>query len=193
MTLEKFDSIIFNDGEDLLGEVPSEYKIAHPDISFTLARQLGLMRLSDDRFAQDEEQLESFQIGEALPTRIKGILRDYDKEYASNEWVANADDAKAKEVVFVIDEAILEGGNLLGPHLTDFQRSPALLIHNDQIFSEKDFEGLGNIGQGGKRDSPESIGRFGLGALSFYHFTEVSILHTNGFKVTGSVNQTRVS
>ncbi|KAG8876541.1 autophagy protein atg9 [Tulasnella sp. 331] len=180
MTLEKFDSIIFDDGSDTSGEIPSGYKIAHPDISPALARQLGLMRLSDDRFAQDEDELESFQIGEALPTRIKGVLKDYDKEYASNEWVANADDANAKEVAFVIDEAIIESGNLLGPHLAEFQRSPALVIHNDQAFSDKDFDGLGNIGQGGKRDSPESIGRFGLGAFSFYHFTEMPMVVSAG-------------
>ncbi|KAG8994150.1 hypothetical protein FRB94_009076 [Tulasnella sp. JGI-2019a] len=176
MTLEPFDTIIYNDVGDKLGDIPLDYKTAHSDISSALAGRLGLMRLSDDRFADDEDQLESFQIGEALPTRIMGVLKDYDKEYASNEWVANADDAGAKEVAFVIDEVVVEGGSLLSPHLTEFQRSPALIIYNDGVFSDKDFEGLGNIGKGGKTDSPESIGRFGLGAFSFYHFTELPMV-----------------
>ncbi|KAG9022499.1 hypothetical protein FRB95_014681 [Tulasnella sp. JGI-2019a] len=176
MTLEPFDTMIYNDIGDKLGDIPSEYKMAHPDVPPALARRLGLMRLSDDRFAEFEDQLESFQIGEALPIRIMGVLKDYDKEYASNEWVANADDAGAKKVAFVIDEVAIEGGSLLGPHLTELQRSPALVIHNDGVFSNKDFEGLGNIGKGGKTDSPESIGRFGLGAFSFYHFTELPMV-----------------
>lgn len=35
-------------------------------------------------------------------------------------------------------------------------------------FSKKDFEAIKNIGIGSKREDPNSIGRFGRGALTMY-------------------------
>lgn len=40
--------------------------------------------------------------------------------------------------------------------------------HVPVVFSEKDFEAIKKIGIGSKREDPNSIGRFGRGALTMY-------------------------
>ncbi|TDL15335.1 hypothetical protein BD410DRAFT_845281 [Rickenella mellea] len=97
----------------------------------------------------------------------------YQIEYASNEWIANADDANASQVSLLLDERTFRGSKLLTPTMKEFQECPSLVIHNDSVFTKDDFAGLAQIGVGGKGALPDKIGRFGLGALSFYHFTEV--------------------
>ncbi|KIO21522.1 hypothetical protein M407DRAFT_10336 [Tulasnella calospora MUT 4182] len=71
-----------------------------------------------------------------------------------------------------LDEANFEGRRVIAG-LKSFQSGPALVVHNDGVFTDDDFKGLGNIGQGSKSGRVDSIGRFGLGALSFYHFSEL--------------------
>ena len=68
--------------------------------------------------------------------------------------------------------------------LNDTLTSPALVVHNEALFSRSDFKGLANVGQGSKSGKTDSIGRFGLGALSFYHFCEVSIWTRGGFRLS---------
>lgn len=153
---------------------PTGLQFAHPLVSVSLANAIGLRRLSEEDFAQSGDGIESFHIGEDLTVRIRGVLQDYDIDHSSNEWVANADDARARSITLLVDEANFEGRRVIGG-LTSFQSGPALVVHNDGVFTDEDFKGLGNIGQGGKSGMPNSIGRFGLGALSFYHFSEVII------------------
>ncbi|KIO21525.1 hypothetical protein M407DRAFT_10337 [Tulasnella calospora MUT 4182] len=86
--------------------------------------------------------------------------------------MANADDAGAESVTFLVDEASFHGRRVIGK-LASFQSGPALVVHNTSVFTDDDFERLGNIGQGGKVGRVNSIGRFGPGALSFYHFSEL--------------------
>ena len=47
------------------------------------------------------------------------------------------------------------------------------------MFSENDFKGFKDIGQGGKRGDAASTGMFGRGALTMYHFTDVPMLLSN--------------
>ena len=171
--LEPAKNVIYDD----IGHgstIPDGCYAAHPSVSLALAKKLGLAYLSDERFSQDEDEYDTFTISEDLPTRIKGVLKQYNIEYVFNEWVANADDAGAAAVSLLVDEHVVDSpSGLLAPCLAGFQDCSALIIHNDAIFSDADFQGLGNIGSGGKGEAPDKIGRFGLGALSFYHFTEV--------------------
>lgn len=164
--------VLFNDMGGDPTSPPSGLRFAHPLVSVSLANTIGLRRLSEEDFAQGVDGIESFHIGEDLTVRIRGVLQDYGIDHSSNEWVANADDAGARSVTFLVDEASFEGRRVIGG-LTSFQSGPALVVHNDGVFTDADFKGLGNIGQGGKSGMPNSIGRFGLGALSFYHFSEV--------------------
>ena len=149
----------------------------HAGISRLLANRLRLSILSDIRSdcigLEDEED---FSQAEDFTTRIRGVLRDYDIAYSFSEFVANADDAKATEVTFMLDEASHPAEHLLAPQLAQFQRGPALLIHNNAVFTDDDFRGLKDVGMGSKIDQLDKIGRMGLGALSMYHFTQVPTL-----------------
>ncbi|KAG8989639.1 hypothetical protein FRB90_002147, partial [Tulasnella sp. 427] len=163
--------VLFNDMGGDPTSSPEGFQFAHPSLSASLAITIGLRRLSDEDFQDGSDGIESFHIGEDLTVRIKGVLQDYDLDHSSNEWLANAEDAKAKVVEFLIDEAEFKGRRVI-KRLASFQSGPALVMHNDAKFTEEDFKGLGSIGQGGKSGRVDTIGRFGLGALSFYHFTE---------------------
>lgn len=164
--------VLFNDmAGDSMGPFTG-FQFAHPRISPSLAITLGLRRLSEEEFSQAEDGIQSFHIGEDLTVRIRGVLKDYGIDHSSNEWIANADDAGARSVTFLLDEASFKSQQVIGG-LGDFQSGPALVVHNNALFKDVDLEGLGRIGQGGKSGRDDSIGRFGLGALSFYHFSEV--------------------
>ncbi|KIO18247.1 hypothetical protein M407DRAFT_32080, partial [Tulasnella calospora MUT 4182] len=174
-TLALAPSVLFNDMRDSpLSPQPGLF-FAHASLSPALAYTIGLRKISEEEFARYEDDIDSFQIGEDLTARIQGVLTEYAIDHSSNEWIANADDARARSFTFLIDEAKFGGKRVLGG-LTEFHSGPALVIHNDGVFSEKDFQGLGNIGRGGKAGDMDSIGRFGLGALSFYHFTELPLV-----------------
>ncbi|KAG8988700.1 hypothetical protein FRB90_002598, partial [Tulasnella sp. 427] len=167
--------VLYNDqGGDPIS--PSEgFQFAHPSLSLSLSNIIGLRRMSEEVFQAGSDGIQSFHIGEDLTVRIKGVLQDYDLDHSSNEWLANAEDAEATEVTFLIDEAEFDGRRVV-PGLAGFQSGPALVMHNNGVFTEKDFEGLCTIGQGGKSGRLDTIGRFGLGALSFYHFTELPLI-----------------
>ncbi len=51
-------------------------------------------------------------------------------------------------------------GSLLGPGLSGFQ-GPGLLVFNDSVFSEQDFESISRIGDSVKRAQAGKTGRFG--------------------------------
>ena len=46
----------------------------------------------------------------------------------------------------------------------------------EAVFLDKDFEGLKDVGRGSKRDDPSTIGRFGRGSQTMYHWTDVPML-----------------
>lgn len=180
-TLKPFDRVLFCDLPYGASSLPSNSHLSHASISFNLASALGLRRLSEENFAQDDFGIETITMGEDLTVRIKNVLKDYDIDYASNEWVANAADAKAAHVKIIVDEALFKGHRVVGPSFTKFLDCPALMVYNDGVFSEADFKGICKVGLGGKVGSEDSIGKFGLGALCVWHFGEVSCpsIHCN--------------
>lgn len=46
----------------------------------------------------------------------------------------------------------------------------------DLVFLDKDFEGLKHVGKGSKRNNSGSIGKFGRGSQTMYHWTDVPML-----------------
>jgi hypothetical protein len=147
----------------------------HPAVSESLARELQVQFLSSLELGEDDDDDDDLQMGEDFTKRVESVLKDYDVQYALNEFLANAIDAKATKFSVILDEKIHECSKVLAPGLSDLQRRPALFLFNDATFSEADFRGLRKVGQGGKRSNPDSIGRYGLGALSLFHFTDVYI------------------
>jgi sacsin len=55
----------------------------------------------------------------------------------------------------------------------DESQGAALFADNNGVFSEQDYAGFEDIGQGGKVEDATTTGMFGRGALSMYHFTDL--------------------
>ena len=54
--------------------------------------------------------------------------------------------------------------------MCEFQ-GPALIVANDGIFTEKDWEGIQRLQDSVKADDPFRVGKFGIGFNSVYHIT----------------------
>jgi hypothetical protein len=145
-------------------------KLAHNKLTWELADKLRIPRLSlSDYKPLDEDEPE---IGEPLTTRIRNVLLQYAPEQMFGEFVSNAVDAKASRIEIVLDEKSFPSEEIIAG-LEQFQSQHAIIIYNDATFKDKDFRGIRDVGTGGKRGNLCSIGQFGLGALSMYHFAEV--------------------
>ena len=113
---------------------------------------------------------------EDLTTRVKNVLRAYDIKQSFNEFLANAADAGATQFNLMLDYSSHREArvpDVLSANIGAFCNGPALVVHNDSQFTMDDIRGICRIGRGGKEDRDGTVGRFGLGALSFYHFSEV--------------------
>jgi hypothetical protein len=159
-------------------EVPPERYSSHPLIDHDLARRLRFSFLSSIALPMAADEIDEDDMEEKLTTRIGNVLKQYTPERSFIEFVANAVDAGAQEVDILLDDvAHPRVGDFLTQSMVDFQ-GPSLVIHNNAVFHDKDWKGIRQVGQGGKQGSSDSIGRFGLGALSMFHFTEVIPLLT---------------
>ena len=149
-------------------------KQVHSSLSKEVALRLGVRPtrsriveqfLSDDMFMR-------FGQHEDLTTRIQGIIRDYDFDITIlKELLQNADDAKSSKVCFILDFREHKANSVLSDKWKDLQ-GPALLVWNDSVFSEKDYEGIQSLGMGSKRESESTIGEYGIGFNVVYHLTD---------------------
>lgn len=117
---------------------------------------------------------EAFGQEEPLTTRIKGLLHQYPQGVGIlKELLQNADDARAKTVVFTVDwrDHRGEAGNLPDDRMRELL-GPALLAYNDARFSDEDFTHVRRIGDSAKREDVTRTGRFGIGFNSVYHVTD---------------------
>jgi sacsin len=71
-----------------------------------------------------------FHQAEDPKIRINDTLERYPVETTFREYLANADDAKASEVNWLLDDTQYQGRNLIAPSMKQFQ-GPALLVHNN--------------------------------------------------------------
>ena len=167
----------------------ANFNFTHARVSEDLIGRLGVensfaraTRLAIDFEDEDEDE---YAPREKLSNIIKDTLGRYPIETTFNEFLANADDAGATKISWTIDECDngpYESQSLLTNDLATFQ-GPALMVYNDEIFSEKDFAGFKEIGQGGKLDDATTTGMFGRGVMSMYHFTDVPMIISGGFYV----------
>lgn len=159
-------------------QLPEGKVQVHPSVPHSLRGEmqiasLGSLNLTPVPFVGEDMR-------EDLTTRISNVLGAYDIGQAFNEFLANAADAGATKVNLMLDNDPVRASEeshstLLSNNMVQFCRGSALVVHNDAEFTEDDIRGICRIGRGGKEDQDASIGRFGLGALSFYHFTEVRL------------------
>ncbi|MCJ1404884.1 hypothetical protein MMC11_008110 [Xylographa trunciseda] len=178
------------------GNLPDKIFLTHPNISRETAELLQIEPLSERLLKGDLEILdideEEFNQHEAVTDGIRDTLERYPKEATFLEYLANADDCgSASEVNWLLDESSHPHRSLITPELTHCQ-GPSLLVHNDGVFSEKDFEGLKHVGRGSKRDDATSIGKFGRGSQTMYHWTNVPMILSGEFLLILDPQQVRL-
>ena len=178
MVLRPVSNVYFNDIDDRAALVSAGADLfhAHPRIDESLCRDLKLGRLGL-KFAHLQTPGED--MGEKPITTVCRTLGQYTKKQLLPEFLANACDAKATVFAVLLNEFHGSTTKLLSPSMAKFYDCPSLLIYNDSTFSEKDFEGICRTNVGGKKDRSDTIGQFGLGALTMFHLTEVhpNLLH----------------
>jgi hypothetical protein len=170
--LRPYESIYYNDigPRSSLVDIGDNY-LAHSSISDRLAETLELKRLG---FLGLENPFDDIDMGEDLITTIRNRLREYSDSQLLLEFLANASDAGASQFNILLDQRLAPAKALISPRCGAFQSVPALIIHNDSVFEESDIKGIIRTGIGGKSDKSDTIGQFGLGALTMFHVTEVS-------------------
>jgi hypothetical protein len=97
---------------------------AHPSLSKSLAIRITLPLSSSlmlDEGGDDDDDVDDTDMGEDLCTRIASVLKDYDINYALNEFLANAADAKASQFSILIDSQSFESTTVLSPDMAKFQ------------------------------------------------------------------------
>ncbi|WP_426557166.1 hypothetical protein [Dapis sp. BLCC M172] len=89
----------------------------------------------------------SFYQSEPLIARLRGIIRDYPEGVGIlKELIQNADDAKATRVEIILYWRIHQFQNLPDNRMEKLMR-PAILVYNNQVFREQDFESIKSLGQ----------------------------------------------
>ena len=152
---------------------PEETHIHVNDIvPLALAKKLGVQ---DSKF-----KVLPFGQHEVLTRRIGNILRDYPFDVTIlKELLQNADDAKANKVYVILDKRQHKSEHVLSEEWKNLH-GPALLVWNDSEFSDKDLEGIQELGLGSKRSDAETIGQYGIGFNAVYHLTDCPSFVTGG-------------
>ena len=155
-------------------ETEESYTCVHERIYPNLAHCLGLSSLSD-YLDITEDTFEDAGQYEPLTVRLKNILRDYKEGLTIvKELLQNADDAEATEVNICYDARTIQVNSkaLFFPGMVD-AHGPALVVHNNAVFSKDDMENITKLAGATKQDKPLKIGKFGIGFCSVYHITDV--------------------
>ncbi|KAJ7471857.1 hypothetical protein FB451DRAFT_1251196 [Mycena latifolia] len=172
-TLRPISETYFNDvGERACLIDPGQYYLAHPMLSDELSKQLRMERLG----FKSVELTPGMDMGETLTTTIRNVLKQYTEQAICNEFLANASDAGATKFGILVDERPGPVDKLLSRAMAPFQNCPSLVMYNSGVFTPKDFEGICKTGIGGKEGRTNTIGQFGLGVLSMFHFTEMAMI-----------------
>lgn len=110
---------------------------------------------------------------------IKRLIKDYPKGVGIfKEYIQNADDAGATEIIFLIDERNYPVGNMPS-EMHWLHKVPALLIYNNRPFTDNDLNGIQQLHVGSKIETASSVGRYGVGFNSSYNVTDVPYFLTN--------------
>ena len=171
----------FNDSQWL--PVSDDCILVHPILTRAVALALGVIPVRSqflDKYVSSAQFGSEFGQREELTQRIKNILRDYPLDVTLvKELLQNADDAKATKMCVILDKRQHGVERIPSKEWSELQ-GPALLVWNNEEFSQKDLEGIQKLGLGSKRDDSESIGQFGIGFNVVYHVTDCPSLITGG-------------
>ena len=182
LKLMKASDVIYTDIDFLQNYLTSDsesdsedsYTFVHHRIHSGMARNLGVTPLSE-YLDISEDAFEDAGQHEPLAMRIKNILKDYkDGLTIVKELLQNADDAEATEVNICYDARThkINPKSLFYAGMAECH-GPALIVHNDAVFTEDDFKNITKLAGATKMDQPLKIGKFGVGFCSVYHITDV--------------------
>ena len=182
-TLHYSSNLAFNDapwyGKD------EDFIYVHESIPRPLALRLGVKAVRSrvlDKYISQRMYFRGVKFGqrEELTRRIQNIIRDYPCDITLlKELLQNADDAKARKMVVILDKRTHGTQSVLSEEWKELQ-GPALLVWNDSEFSEEDLRGIQDLGLGSKGSKDESIGQYGIGFNVVYHLTDCPSFVTGG-------------
>ena len=107
---------------------------------------------------------------------VRDLIREHIRSYPTGitlikEFIQNADDARATELVVVLDRRVHPTGPLSDPRMKRLL-GPSLLISNDELFTDDDHRGITTLLHSGKRKESGKTGRFGIGFNCCYNVTD---------------------
>ena len=109
---------------------------------------------------------------EPLTVRLRNLIHDYPEGVGIvKELIQNADDAGAKRIHITFDWRQHTCHNLPDPRMQELMGA-AMVVYNDSVFSDGDFDNIQSLGESGKRETLWKTGRFGVGFNSVYHVTD---------------------
>ena len=151
-----------------------KYIYVHRTVPRAVAEGLGVKLVREkmlDRYARDIPGKE-FGQSEPLTQRLQSILEQYPAgEEILKELLQNADDAGATELHLIFDQRKYKTKRVFSDEWKSLQ-GPAICVYNNRPFTDSDIAGIQNLGRGGKRDDPSSIGQYGIGFNAVYHLTD---------------------
>ncbi len=134
----------------------------------------------------------SFEVNykEDFIPRIRDLIDGYSKDSILKEYLQNADDSKATELVVTFDRrehSSLNNTKFVGA------KTQALLLYNNSKFKETDFKAIVNISAQGKAKDAHSTGRFGQGFSSSFSVSDHPSFISNGKAYWFDVHHNSVS
>ncbi|XP_041367004.1 sacsin-like [Gigantopelta aegis] len=124
--------------------------------------------------------VQSFGQHETLTNRLKRILEGYPCDSSlMKELLQNADDAGASELMFIKDFRTHSTDRIFDDRWKPLQ-GPALCVYNNSYFTQKDLNGIQDLGMGSKAGDPLKTGQYGVGFNAVYHLTDVPTFLTVG-------------
>ncbi|KAF8888407.1 hypothetical protein CPB84DRAFT_1786293, partial [Gymnopilus junonius] len=179
-SFQSFSAVHFNDIGEHARLVPLQNSfIAHPLLDDALAKKLGVGRLG---LEYNDIAVPGLDMGEKPVTTVRKTISEYNEKQFATEFLANAADANATEFALMVNKfhpGSQDELRALSPTMATFCTSDSLVVYNNSTFSEADLMGILRTSIGGKREKHSTIGQFGLGALTMFHFTEMAILVSN--------------
>ena len=113
----------------------------------------------------------SFEVNyeEDLVPRIRDLIDGYSKNSILKEYLQNADDSGATELVVTFDKRI--HASLINTQF-EVAKETSLLLYNNASFEDEDFEAIVKISAQGKIKDATSTGRFGQGFSSSFSISD---------------------
>ncbi|KAG7085716.1 hypothetical protein E1B28_003260 [Marasmius oreades] len=156
--------------------LPPDLRLAHSSIQLDLAKKLQISFLGHRQLGHIQNLADS-GMEETFKTKIRKTLRHYTDQQLLTEMLANALDAGASKFTVLVDEFQPPRPelSLLSHSMAQFYSGPSLVVYNNAVFKDEDFNNVIN-GIGGKHDRTDTIGQFALGALTMFHVTDMPMV-----------------